>query len=91
MLTNPMTINELYQALPAIDEKNIAPLVTQLKKEGHVFIIGKKASKLRCGIKRKHDIYSSLEEHRIEHEHRKKDISASIRILNNIFGVKTNT
>lgn len=82
ILNNPMTINELYKALPNFDERNIAPLVTQLKKEGYVFIVGKKPSRLRCGIRRKHDIYSSLE------IHRPKDRTSSIKLLDSIFGVK---
>lgn len=80
-LNSPMTINELYEMFPHISEQNIAPLVAQLKNEGHVFVIGRRLSKLKCGINRHQDVYSSLE------EHRPKDISDTIALLNNIFGI----
>jgi DNA-directed RNA polymerase sigma subunit (sigma70/sigma32) len=80
-LNTPMTINELYEMFPFISEQNIAPLVAQLKQEELVFVTGKKLSKLKCGINRHQDIYSSRE------EHRPKDYSDSIALLNSIFGV----
>jgi hypothetical protein len=80
-LRAPMTINELYKFFPHISEQNIAPLVAQLKQENKVFTIGRKLSSLKCGINRHQDIYSSLE------EHRPKDYSDSIALLNSIFGI----
>jgi hypothetical protein len=80
-LRTPMTINELYLMFPHISEQNIAPLVAQLKQENKVFTIGRKLSSLKCGINRHQDIYSSLE------EHRPKDFSDNIALLNSILGV----
>ncbi len=80
-LRTPMTINELYELFPVISEQNIAPLVAQLRQEGKVFVIGRRLSKLKCGISRRQCIYSSLE------EHKEKDYSDSIQLLQSIFGV----
>lgn len=80
-LNNPMTINELYRALPHISPNNIAPLVTYLAHEGKIIKMDEKMDTTEKGIERKQVVWSARPEHVMK-------FGDSIVILNNIFGVK---
>lgn len=83
-LKTPMTINELYRALPDISPKNIAPLVTGLYHRDMVNKIGLKMDTTEQGIQREQVIWSSLPEHL-----QAARVADSIVILSRCFGVKT--
>lgn len=85
-LKTPMTINELYRALPDISPKNIAPLVTGLYHREMVNKIGVKMDTTEQGINREQVIWSSLPEHL-----QAARVAESMVILSRCFGVKTVT
>lgn len=76
----PMTINELYRALPTVSEQNIAPLVAQLVQENKAWVVGRRKAMVSCGIERMQNIYSCRD------EDRPRDNSESIALLDSIFG-----
>lgn len=84
-LKTPMTIIELYEALPGISHEVIAPIVTNLYTDRFVFRIGSKEQKWKNTMKQ-HYIFSSRE------EDRKKDqrfvTLDTWGIYTNILGIK---
>lgn len=81
-LQSPMTINELYQALPDISPDNIAPLVANHRIKGRVNPVGERRSHTATGVYKNQTVWSARQ------EDKPKDLTASFAMLDRIFGIR---
>ena len=77
-LHKPMTINQLYRALPHISPENIAPLVRYLYVDEKVYAIGKLSDLTEKGLMRNQIVWSSNPEHKPNND--------AISIMTKFFG-----
>lgn len=82
-LKEPMTINELYSALPDITPAVIAPLVTKMKSDEMVFVVGEKRSKTASGVNRMQKVWSSRPEDKPEDK-----MGDAFTVLYQVFNIK---